>query len=176
MKTKINYIKGDITTSNADCIVNAANEHLIAGAGVCGAIFNKVKDPIGLATECNQYQGCAIGNAIATGGYGLSEYIIHAVGPIYHNHLPEKAKELLVSAYKESLLLAEDLKVSSIAFPLLSTGIYGYPKEEAVELALLTIGEHCLGKTSLKEITFYCFTDEDYDLVKAFMEEMLVEE
>ena len=121
-----------------DIIVNAANTKLLPGGGVCGAIFKGAND-IRLEEECHKLSPIQVGDAVITNAYHLpSKYIIHAVGPIYHdgNH---NEKELLENAYKNSMKLAIEYNCKSISFPLISSGIYGYPKEEALDVAVSTI-------------------------------------
>ena len=133
-------LHNDITNMETDAIVNAANSNLIAGGGVCGAIFSKAgKDE--LQKECNLLSPCPVGHAVITKGYNLkSKYIIHAVGPVYKDGNSGE-ETYLKSAYKNSLKLAKDYNLKSIAFPLISAGIYGYPKKEALNIAVTTIKE-----------------------------------
>ncbi len=127
-------VQGDVTKMNVDAIVNAANTTLKMGGGVCGAIFLEagLKD---LQEECDKIHMCPVGSAVITSGYKLkAKHIIHAVGPIWKDgHHQEEA--LLRSAYESALKLALEYKLQSIAFPLISSGIYGYPKEEALRVA-----------------------------------------
>ena len=133
-------LHNDITNMETDAIVNAANSNLLAGGGVCGSIFSSAgKDE--LQKECEKIGSCPVGHAVITNGYNLkSKYIIHAVGPIYKDGNSNEAK-YLKSAYESSLKLAKDYNLKSIAFPLISSGIYGYPKEEALNIAISTIKE-----------------------------------
>lgn len=133
-------LHNDITKMNTDAIVNAANSKLLMGGGVCGAIFRAAgKDE--LQRECDEIKICPVGKAVITKGYNLkSKYIIHTVGPIYKDGASNE-RELLKSAYETSLKLAKDYNLKSIAFPLISSGIYGYPKEEALDIAVSTIKE-----------------------------------
>lgn len=132
-------VHGDITKMKTDAIVNAANTHLTMGNGVCGAIFSAAGAKA-LQKECKSKAPCATGNAVITKGYALAKYIIHTVGPVYidgkHNE-----SELLKAAYKNSLELAKKYKCNSVSFPLISAGIFGYPKIEALKLAKDTINE-----------------------------------
>lgn len=125
----------DITELNVDAIVNAANSHLSEGGGVCGAIFRKAGS-FELTEACSQIGFCETGNAVITPGFDLpAKYVIHAVGPIWYGG-DENEAELLYSAYQHSLILAKQNSCRSIAFPLISSGIYGYPKKQAWEIAL----------------------------------------
>lgn len=133
-------VHNDITKMNVDVIVNAANNQLLQGGGVCGAIFKTAGEKL-LQRECSQYAPIQTGQAVITNGYNLSaKYIIHAVGPIYKDG-QHNEKELLISAYKSSLMLAIKHNCQSIALPLISSGIYGYPKKEALAIATSTIND-----------------------------------
>lgn len=127
-------VRDDITHVATDAIVNAANERLLMGGGVCGAIFSAA-GPRKLQAACNKIGYCATGDAVATPGFALpAKYVIHTVGPVWHGGTHGE-KELLASCYRTSLELAKSLKCRSIAFPLISAGIYGYPKREALQVA-----------------------------------------
>ncbi len=136
-------IRADITKLSVDAIVNAANSALRPGGGVCGAIF-AASDFVKLADACRKIGHCDTGNAVITKGFGLpAKYVIHAVGPIwqdgYHNE-----PVLLKNCYISALALAKEYKCRSIAFPLISSGIYGYPKQEAMCIAEQAIQEFLL--------------------------------
>lgn len=136
-------IRNDITTMTVDAIVNAANTSLKAGGGVCGAIFHAAGADA-LQAECDRFGGCKVGEAVITNGYKLNaRHIIHTVGPIWDGGLKNEAK-LLRHCYLNSLLLALKYGVKSIAFPLISSGIYGYPKDQALQIAISAIGEFLL--------------------------------
>ena len=133
-------LHNDITKMNTDAIVNAANSKLLMGGGVCGAIFRAAGEKE-LQKECEQIKQCPVGHAVITKAYNLkAKYIIHTVGPIYKDGNSNEAK-FLKSAYEASLKLAKDYNLKSIAFPLISSGIYGYPKKEALNIAVSTIKE-----------------------------------
>ncbi len=133
-----NIIRNDITKLKTDAIVNAANSALLAGGGVCGAIFTAAGIEK-LQAECNKIGHCDIGDAVITKGYDLpAKYVIHTVGPVYGQN-PKEEENQLYSCYISSLNLAKDKGLNSIAFPLISSGIYGYPKAEALKIATRAI-------------------------------------
>jgi O-acetyl-ADP-ribose deacetylase (regulator of RNase III) len=136
--TTLELIEGDITKQGTEAIVNAANNSLLGGGGVDGAI-HRAGGPEILA-QTRKLGGCATGDAkITTGGRLRAGYVIHAVGPIYHREGPEQAAELLARAYRRSLEVAGENGLQSVAFPSISTGAYGYPLEEAAPIALRTV-------------------------------------
>lgn len=131
-------IRGDITKLETDAIVNAANSKLLAGGGVCGAIFSAAGKEE-LQKECNRIGSCEIGQAVITKGFKLkAKYVIHTVGPVYGQD-PKNEERQLYFCYKNSLELANNKKLRSIAFPVISSGIYGYPKHEAIRIAIAAI-------------------------------------
>lgn len=133
----LQVVRGDITTLDVDVVVNAANEALAPGGGVCGAI-HRAAGP-GLAEECDAVGGCATGDAVATGGHDLTaRWVVHAVGPVWQDGSAGEV-ELLASAYRRSVEMADGLGARSIAFPAISTGIYGFPAELAATTAVATL-------------------------------------
>lgn len=135
MESNIEVKKIDITELDVDAVVNAANSQLQEGGGVCGAIFRKAGS-MKLTNACSEIGGCETGNAVITPGFNLpAKYVIHAVGPIWSGG-DDREAELLYNAYKHSLILAKDNDCHSIGFPLISSGIYGYPKNEAWQIAI----------------------------------------
>ena len=157
----IEIVKGDITKLAVDAIVNAANSSLLGGGGVDGAIHRAAGPE--LLKECRELRGCPTGEARITRGYNLlAKYVIHAVGPIYGNEGGREG-ELLSSCYRKSLELAQIHQLKSIAFPSISTGVYGYPIQEASKIALTTtIGVLNANPRAIERIVFVTFSDGDY--------------
>lgn len=152
-------LQGDIVKVQAEAIVNAANSGLRGGGGVDGAI-HRAGGP-SIMEECRKIGGCPTGSAVATTAGRLpAQYVFHAVGPIYSGGKDDE--RLLASAYQSCLDLAEQYKLRSIAFPSLSTGVYGYPLELAAPIALRTMIEHIKRPTSLKEVIVVLFGDTAY--------------
>jgi O-acetyl-ADP-ribose deacetylase (regulator of RNase III) len=159
---ELEVIQGDITQLNVDAIVNAANSSLLGGGGVDGAI-HRAAGPALLA-ECRTLGGCPTGEAVITGAYKLPcKRVIHTVGPIWHGGTQGEAA-LLASCYRNSLLLAQQAGMESIAFPNISTGVYGYPKTSAVEIAVRTVKATLLESPGIKNVFFVCFDRENYEL------------
>lgn len=158
----IQVIQGDITKQAVDAIVNAANTGLLGGGGVDGAI-HRAAGP-GLLAECRALHGCATGDAKLTKGYGLpARYVIHAVGPVWRSGRHGEA-ELLADCYQRSLELATSTGLASIAFPNISTGIYGYPKDKAADVAIATVRRFLQQPTTIQTVIFVCFDPENYRL------------
>ena len=135
----LTIVRQDITKMKVDAIVNAANTELKMGGGVCGAIF-KAAGALQLQAACDKLAPIKTGEAVITPGFGLpSKFVIHAAGPVYKNWNKEQNEQHLRAAYNNSLRIAVENKCKSIAFPLISSGIYGYPKDEALQVATSTI-------------------------------------
>jgi O-acetyl-ADP-ribose deacetylase (regulator of RNase III) len=158
----IRVVKADITTVGVDAIVNAANSSLLGGSGVDGAIHRAAGPE--LLAECRNLHGCKTGQAKITRGYRLpARYVIHTVGPVWRGG-ENGEPELLRSCYETSLALANAHGLASVAFPSISTGIYGYPIEDAVGIAVVATRAHLAGETSVQEVVFVAFSDADYDV------------
>ncbi|UYP44380.1 O-acetyl-ADP-ribose deacetylase [Candidatus Lokiarchaeum ossiferum] len=156
---QINLLVGDITDQKTDAIVNAANEDLILGAGVAGAIRRKGGSSI--QKECNSLEKTATGCAkITTAGNLSAKYVIHAVGPIFHDYSPSEAIYLLNRAVNNSLQIARDYNLGSISFPAISTGIYGFPKKLAAETIIESILDF-LEKSSTRLLIQICLLSEN---------------
>ena len=162
MKNSTEIIQGDITRSQVDAIVNAANKSLLGGGGVDGAI-HRAAGP-GLVEECRKLNGCETGNAKITGGHNLqASFVIHAVGPVWQGGKKEE-ENLLSSCYKRSLEIAVENHLKSIAFPNISTGIYGFPKEKAAGIAISTVTSFLNQNPKIKKIIFAVFDEENYEI------------
>lgn len=152
--TRLEALQGDITTEAVDAIVNAANPALARGGGVCGAIFAAAGPALDQA--CAALGGCATGDAKATPAFDLpARWVIHAVGPVWHRGDHGEAEQL-ASAYRRCLAVADDLGAASLAFPAISTGIYGYPLEAATDIAVATVQGTPSG---VEVVRFVCFDD-----------------
>jgi O-acetyl-ADP-ribose deacetylase (regulator of RNase III) len=165
LKRIINHIhvkQGDITKETTDAIVNAANPGLLGGGGVDAAIHRAAGH--GLLEECKKLGGCKHGEARITGGHNLkARYVIHTPGPIYKNGTSGES-ELLKNSYRNSLQLAREHGIASISFPAISTGVYGYPKEEACRIAVDTSVNFMTTQDYLIEVYFVLFDKENYKL------------
>jgi len=166
----LSLLRGNIVEVQVDAIVNAANSGLRGGGGVDGAI-HRAGGP-GIMEECRKIGGCPTGSAVATTAGRLpAKYVFHAVGPIYSGSQDDE--RLLASAYQSCLNLAEQYQVTSIAFPSLSTGIYGYPLELAAPIALRTIIEHIKKPTSLQQVLMVLFGETAYKAHEQALAELM---
>ena len=164
--SNIQLIKGDITKIKVDAIVNAANSSLLGGGGVDGAIHRAGGPKI--LEECKAIRekqgGCKTGDAVITTGGNLpAKYVIHTVGPVWQGG-KNNEDELLANAYKNSLRLATEYEIKSIAFPNISTGVYGFPKQRAAEIAVNTVKDFLNLTTLIREVFFVCFDEENYKI------------
>uniref|UniRef100_A0AAY4CHK5 Macro domain-containing protein n=1 Tax=Denticeps clupeoides TaxID=299321 RepID=A0AAY4CHK5_9TELE len=166
LSQKISLYRGDITKLEIDAIVNAANSSLLGGGGVDGAI-HRGAGPL-LKKECSTLGGCETGEAKITGAYGLpAKYVIHTVGPIAHGPVREKERKDLRDCYYNSLKTAVENQCRTVAFPCVSTGVYGYPPEQAVDVALSTVREYLdEHHAQLDRIIFCVFLKSDEELYK----------
>jgi O-acetyl-ADP-ribose deacetylase len=172
MDTRIQIIQGDITTLTLDAIVNAANTSLLGGGGVDGAIHRAAGHE--LLAECRTLNGCKTGEAKITKGYNLpARYVIHTVGPVWRGG-ENNEESLLANCYRNSLKLAVDNKIKSIAFPSISTGVYGYPIEKACRVALKEILSFLEDQPTIEKVMVVCFSKGDFDIYeKTFLDLVL---
>jgi len=169
MTQTIRAIQADITKLSVDTIVNAANSSLLGGSGVDGAIHRAAGAD--LVHECRLLGGCKTGEAKITKGYRLpARFIIHTVGPVWRGGVHNES-ELLASCYRRSIQLAEKYEVTSIAFPSISTGIYGYPIELAARNAILTVRSELKDLRHVKEVVFCCFSLSDLRVYESIIHE-----
>ena len=160
---RIEIMQGDITQLSIDAIVNAANSSLLGGGGVDGAIHNAAGS--GLLEACRTIGGCPTGEARLTKGYNLpSRFVIHTVGPVYNTDNKGNCRLLLTSCYQNSLSLAVENKISSIAFPAISCGVYGYPVEEACSIAVNTACGVLANHNSVKRLIFILFSSDNFQI------------
>lgn len=173
---QIQVIYGDITHQKVDAIVNAANETLLGGGGVDGAIHSAAGRELELACQKihDEKGGCKTGDAVITAGGNLpAKFVIHTVGPVWHGGT-EHEPELLFRAYLSSLRLASENGIRTIAFPSISTGIFGFPKEQGSKIAVSTVVDFLNNnKTSIEKVIFVCFDQENYDLYKELVYDAL---
>lgn len=171
METRIKLIQGDITKLEVDVVVNAANSSLMGGGGVDGAI-HRAGGPI-ILSECREIvarQGrCATGNAVITSGGNLpAKFVIHAVGPVWRGGYNNEAK-LLENAYLNSVNLAVKNGVKSIAFPNISTGVYGFPKDKAAEIAVRAVTNFLAENDQIRQVYFVCFDQENFEFYQRLL-------
>ena len=168
MGQQISVELGDITKLDVECIVNAANNSLLGGGGVDGAIHRAAGPE--LLAECRTLHGCPTGEAKLTRGYRLkAKYVIHTVGPVYSG--TERDAQLLRDCYQNSLDLAKEHGIHSIAFPAISTGVYGYPLEEAVSIAVETVGAWLEGHPDYPlTVVMSCFSQRAWELYRSALE------
>jgi len=164
--TKIEVRQGDITQLDVDAIVNAANTSLLGGGGVDGAIHRAAGPE--LLEECRRVGGCPTGEARITRGYKLrARHVIHTVGPVYRGRPQDR--ELLANCYRNSLTLAAQNRIATIAFPAISCGVYGYPIEAACQVAVMTAIE-CLGANpSIRKLVFILFSAADLKVYRDYL-------
>lgn len=161
---RLDALRGDITTLDVDAIVNAANASLLGGGGVDGAIHAAAGPE--LLAACRELGGCETGDAKTTPGFALpARFVIHTVGPVWHGGDRGEA-ELLASCYRQSLAEADRVGAATIAFPAISTGVYGYPREAAARIAVEILRST---ETSVEECTLVAFDSETYDLYRSLL-------
>jgi O-acetyl-ADP-ribose deacetylase len=158
MTERMQVVVADITTLEVDAIVNAANKTLLGGGGVDGAIHRAAGPE--LLAACRALEGCETGDARVTPGFALpARWVIHAVGPVWGGDRAEKAR-LLASCYRRALAEAERIGARSVAFPAISTGVYGYPADAAAEVAVGTVAEVLDGTEAIAAVVFCCFSED----------------
>lgn len=166
---RIELLVGDITRQRVDAIVNAANRSLLGGGGVDGAIHRAAGRR--LVEECRTLGGCETGDAKITAGYELAaKHVIHTVGPVYHGR-PDDPK-LLASCYRTSLELARDHGLSSVAFPAISCGVYGYPVEEASRIAIDTVRDFLIANELPEKVLFVLFSEDFFDIYREYLRQV----
>ena|SRR5579862_3189051 len=165
--SSLELTQGDLTALPVDAIVNAANKFLAHGGGVAGAIVRKGGSSIQLESTAlvAAHGPLATGEAVITGGGELpAKFVIHAVGPVWKEHSPEKCDQLLQTAMESSLVVADENDVKSIAFPAISTGIYGFPIDRAAPLVLRRTAAYLCGETKIERVIFCLFDDASYQV------------
>ena len=168
---RIKLYQGDITKLRVDAIVNAANKTLLGGGGVDGAIHLAAGND--LLKECRTLNGCETGDAKITSGYNLpSKKVIHTVGPVYKGGNYYEAQKL-ASCYTKSIEIAIENKIETIAFPNISTGVYGYPKSEAAEIAIREVKLFLKNNNRIKQVIFCVFDDENFNIYQNILKENL---
>jgi O-acetyl-ADP-ribose deacetylase (regulator of RNase III) len=171
LRARIEVVTADITTLALDAIVNAANESLLGGGGVDGAIHRAAGPK--LLDECRTIGGCPTGEARITAGYDLAaRFVIHTVGPIWRGGTAGEST-LLGSCYANSLRLAKQNQIESIAFPAISTGVYGYPLEDATKIAVRSVAAWLVANGLPSRVTFCCFRDADAETYRRILPAIL---
>ena len=170
MKTRIEIMDGDLTEQRVDAIVNAANETLLGGGGVDGAIHHAAGPA--LLAECRPLHGCPTGEAKITKGYKLpAKFVIHTVGPVWEGG-DYNEEQLLANCYRNSLQLAVAHGLQTVAFPSISTGIYGFPIERACRIALQTVKTFLANDATIQKVSFVCFGQRDYQIYQRAAKEV----
>ncbi len=170
MTNPVSAIQGDITRQRTDAIVNAANNSLLGGGGVDGAIHRAAGPD--LLSACRELGGCVTGEAKITRGYKLpARWIIHTAGPIWRGGTRNEGK-LLADCYRNCFAYSADYAINTIAFPSISTGAYRFPKENAARIALTETRSFLSANSSLEKVLFICFSAEDFDLYRSLIREL----
>ena len=168
MRERISIVEADITEQRVDAIVNAANSSLLGGGGVDGAIHRAAGPE--LLEECRTHGGCPTGEARITRGYRLpATWVIHTVGPVWHGGANQE-DELLASCYRNSLALAVEYDIRTIAFPAISTGVYGFPLERATRIAIGVVSDFIELNDSISTVTFVCFGNDALQTYRRVLE------
>ena len=171
MDKRIQIKEYDITELNVDAIVNAANNSLLGGGGVDGAIHRAAGPE--LLEECRTLNGCATGDAKITKGYALpARHVIHTVGPVFHREGPEKSEQLLGSCYENCLDLAKDNGLKTIAFPAISCGVYGYPVPKASRTAVMSAVNFLKSHRAFKQVIFVLFSEKNAAIYKQTLQDI----
>ena len=167
-KGRIEFIQADITTMEVDAIVNAANESLLGGGGVDGAIHRGAG--LELLKECRTLAGCNTGQAKITNGYNLkAKFVIHTVGPVWRD-ATNREPQLLASCYCNCLQLAVKNQIQTITFPSISTGVYGYPIMQASQIAVREVRNFLVKNSLIKEVSFVCFSSDDMHVYQSLLQ------
>ncbi len=175
-RTALELVEGDITEMETDAIVNAANEYLAHGGGVAGVIARKGGPTIQRESDewVRRHGPVPTGSAaITSGGYLKARYVIHAVGPVYDRTAPERSAQLLASAVRAALRMADEHNLKSIALPAISTGIFGYPMEEAAEVMLRAAADYLQGETGLERVVFCLYGQSAYNIFADTLERLM---